>query len=63
MVRNNTNQLHNRIQPIRISLGINFRLNKQFLMLWEIFVQKHFFFRCKTEKVSMSIEFSIFELV
>ena len=50
MVRNNTNQLHNRIQPIRISLGINFRLNKQFLMLWEIFVQKHFFFGAKQKK-------------
>ena len=47
---------------IRISLGTKFQLKRTILTLWIKFAQKGCFWS-KTEKVTTTVEFCIFELV
>ena len=59
--KENSNHRH-WILHIRISLGIMFDLKPTILIFWTKFVRSEYF-RSKTEKVNITIEFCIFELV
>ena len=47
---------------VRISLGTKFRLKQTILIIWTKFFQKGYF-QSKAEKLNITIEFCIFELV
>ena len=49
-------------QRIWISLGTKFHLKQTILIFWNRFAEKGYF-QSKTEKVNITVEFSIFELV
>ena len=53
---------HHWILHIWISLGIKFQLKLTILIFWTKFAQKGYFWE-KTEKVNITIEFCMFELV
>ena len=56
------NENHHRILQIRIRIYAEYQLQQKILTFWTKFFQKEYF-RSKTEKVSITIKFCIFELV
>ena len=48
---------------MQISLGAKFRVKLTILNFWTKLAQKGYYFRSKTEKVNITIEFCIVELV
>ena len=54
---------HHRIIPIQISLGSKFQLQQTILIFWNRFAPKKIFFRSKIEKMSVTTESFILELV
>ena len=57
-----TNEYLHRIFRIRISLGTKFQFKPTSLIFWTKFAQKEYF-RSTTEKVNITSEFCMFELV
>ena len=62
MIENENSDHRHWILQIRISLGIMFDLKPTILIFWTKFVRNKYF-RSKTKKVNITIEFYIFELV
>ena len=61
-VKNEKSEQHHWILHIRISLGTKFSLKLTILIFWTKFAEKEYF-RLKTKKVNIPIEFCIFDLV
>ena len=61
-VENRKSQLYHWIVDIRISLGTKIQLKQTILIFWTKFTQKGYPW-WKTEKMNITIEFCIFELV
>ena len=61
-IENGKSEHHHCILHIRISLGTKFQVKLTILIFWTKFEQKEYI-QSKTEKVNITIEFSIFELV
>ena len=62
MIENENSDHRHWILQIRISLGIMFDLKPTILIFWTKFVRNEYF-RLKTEKADITIEFCTFELV
>ena len=61
-VKNKKNKPHHWILHIRISLAVKFQFKRKILIFWTKFVQKEGFWS-KTEKMNITIEFCIHEVV
>ena len=62
LVKIEKSEQHNWLQHIRFSLGTKFQLQLTIFTFWTKFAQKGYF-RSKTEKLNITIEFCMFELV